>query len=165
MEDKRIKMDDMMPQNTDEAEIRLLLQRLNEAWGNADAFAALFTEDADYVIFDGSQVKGREAIAESHRPLFEGFMRGSHLEAQITALRFLTPEVALVHGKGAVVQRYQKKPSRRAISVQTNVVVKQNGRWLVAAFHNTRYRPWTESLMGKILLFLSTRNTRQGKER
>ncbi len=142
----------------DEAEIRALMQRLNEAWGDADAFAAHFTEDAEYVTFDGSLFKGRVAIAESHRPLFEGFMRGSHLEGQVQSVRFLSPDVALVHGRGAVIQRGQRKASRRALSVQTNVVVRQNGRWLITAFHNTRYRPWNESLVGKILVRLNKRS-------
>lgn len=144
---------------TDEAEIRALLQRLSEAWGDADAFAAVFTEDAEYITFDGSMVKGRVAIAESHRPLFEGIMRGSRLAGKPPTVRFLTPDVALVHGKGAVIQRWQKQPRRRAVSVQTNVVVKQDGRWLIAAFHNTRFRPWTESLLGKILVRLNSRST------
>ena len=140
-----------------ETEICALLQRLNEAWGDADAYAAFFTEDADYVTFDGSSVKGRVAIAESHRPLFEGFMRGSRLSSQTTAVRFLTPEVALVHGRGAVIQRRQKQASRRALSVQTMVVIRQDGRWLITAFQNTRYRPWTESLVGKLLVRLNER--------
>lgn len=137
------------------------MQRLNEAWGDADVYAALFTEDADYVTFDGSQVTGRAAIAESHRPLFEGFMRGSRLAGQITALRFLTPDVALVHGKGAVIQKRQKQAARRAISVQTTVVVRQDGRWQITAFHNTRYRPWTESLLGRVLLLMSDRRSKK----
>ena len=149
--------------STDEAEIRALLQRLNEAWGNADMYAALFTEDANYVTFDGSQVTGRAAIAESHRPLFEGFMRGSRLVGQITALRFLTPDVALVYGKGAVIQKHQKQASRRAVSVQTNVVVRQDGCWQIAAFHNTRYRPWTESLPGKILTRMNERRLKKAQ--
>ncbi|HLJ32900.1 MAG TPA: SgcJ/EcaC family oxidoreductase, partial [Ktedonobacteraceae bacterium] len=62
-----------------EAAIRTLLQRLNESWGDTDAYAALFTEDADYVAFDGSHARGRNEIAEVHRPLFEGILKGSRL--------------------------------------------------------------------------------------
>ncbi len=43
-----------------------------------------------------------------------------------------------------------KKSSRRAISVQT-LVAKQEERWLFAAFQNTRYRPFGQTLLGKIL--------------
>lgn len=146
----------------DEAGVYALMQRLNEAWaeGDADAYAALFTEDADYVIFDGSLAKGRRAIADVHRPLFEGFMKGSRLVGQTTAVRFLTSDVAVVHGKGAVVRKNQQRPSRRALSVQTTVVVRQANRWLITAFQNTRYRPWTETLLGRILLLLAPRPKR-----
>ena len=143
----------------DEAGVRALMQRLNDAWGegDADAYAALFTEDADYVIFDGSLAKGRAAIAEVHRPLFEGFMKGSRLAGQTTAIRFLAPDIALVHGKGAVLRKNQQRPSRRALSVQTTIVIRQGDRWLITAFQNTRYRPWAESLLGKILLRFAAR--------
>jgi len=57
---------------TDEAVIRSRLEEFNAAWdrGDADGFAALFSEDADYITFDGSRWKGRREIAESHRAFF-----------------------------------------------------------------------------------------------
>jgi uncharacterized protein (TIGR02246 family) len=136
-----------------EAAVRALLQRLNETWGDADAYAALFTEDGDYVAFDGSHARGRTEIAETHRPLFEGILKGSRLVGVgvPVEVRFLAPGVALVHSGGAVLRLRQKKPSRRAISVQTLVAVKREDRWLFAAFQNTRYRPFAQTLLGKIL--------------
>ena len=133
--------------------VRTLYQKLIEAWGDTDAYAALFTEDGDYITFDGSHARGRTEIARAHRPLFEGILKGSRLvEVGIPVeVRFLSPDVALVHCGGAVLRTHQKKPSRRAISVQTLVVVKQEDRWLFAAFQNTRYRPFAQTLLGKIL--------------
>jgi len=153
---------DLRGLENDEAGVRALMQRLYEAWGegDADAFAALFTEDADYVTFDGSLSKGRQAIADIHRPLFEGFMKGSRLTGQTTAVRFLAPDVALVHSEGAVLRKNQRRPSRRALSVQTNVAVRQGDRWLLTAFQNTRYRPWTKTLLGRVLLLLAPRPKR-----
>ncbi|HEY0602790.1 MAG TPA: SgcJ/EcaC family oxidoreductase, partial [Herpetosiphonaceae bacterium] len=63
----------------DVAAVRRLLTQLYDSWGNADAFDGFFTEDADYIAFDGTHSKGRSAIAESHRPLFEHFLKGSRL--------------------------------------------------------------------------------------
>ena len=136
-----------------ESVVRTLYQKLIEAWGDTDAYAALFTEDGDYIIFDGSHARGRSEIAKAHRPLFEGILKGSRLvEVGIPVeVRFLSPDVALVHCGGAVLRAHQKKPSRRAISVQTLVAVKQEDRWLFAAFQNTRYRPFAQRLLGKIL--------------
>src|SRR5579883_1833571 len=153
---------DLRGLENDEAGVRALMQRLYEAWGegDADAFAALFTEDADYVTFDGSLSKGRQAIADIHRPLFEGFMKGSRLTGQTTAVRFLGPDVALVYSEGAVLRKNQRRPSRRALSVQTNVAVRQGDRWLLTAFQNTRYRPWSKTLLGRVLLLLAPRPKR-----
>lgn len=143
----------------DEAAVRKLLQQLNEAWGDADAYGEVFTEDADYVTFDGSLAKGRKAIIETHRPLFEGILKGSRLagEFQPTTIRFLAPDVALIHSSGAVLRARQQQPSRRALSVQTLVAVKQEGRWLFTAFQNTRYRPFAQTLLGKVLIRLAPR--------
>ena len=135
----------------DEAAIRVLCQHLNDAWCDADAFAAAFTEDADYITFDGTHTKGSAAIAEVHRPLFEGFMKGSRLVGQTPTVRFLASDVAHIYSMGAVIRRHQKQPSRRSLSVQTLIAVKQEGRWLFTAFHNTRYRPFTQTLPGRLL--------------
>jgi uncharacterized protein (TIGR02246 family) len=136
-----------------ELAVRALYQNLIEAWGDADSYAALFTEDGDYITFDGSHARGRSEIARTHRPLFEGILKGSRLiDVGIPLeVRFLSSDVALIHSGGAVLRARQKKPSRRAISVQTMVAVKQEGKWLFAAFQNTRYRPFAQSLLGKIL--------------
>jgi uncharacterized protein (TIGR02246 family) len=139
--------------NTDETAIRACLDQLGAAWtsGDADAFAAAFTEDADYVAFDGSHVKGRREIAESHRPLFQGFFKGSRLAGERQTIRMLTPDVALIHSRGAVLLAGQNKPKRSRISVQTSVAVKQADGWRLAAFQNTRYRPFAQTLKGRIL--------------
>lgn len=135
----------------DEAAIQALLQRLNESWGNADAFAAAFTGDADYITYDGTHIKGQAAIEQVHRPLFEGFMKGSRLTGRILNVRFLAADVALIQSMGGITRRHQKQPSRRSRSVQTMIAVKQEDRWLFTAFQNTRYRPFAQTLFGRLL--------------
>ena len=139
---------------TDVAAVRTLLQQFYDAWGDADAYASVFTEDADYIAFDGTHAKGRPAIAESHRPLFERFLKGSRLFGESSAIRFLAPDVALIHSKGAVLRAGQQRPSRRRMSVQTVVAVKQADGWRLAAFQNTRYRPFAQTLVGKLLVLV-----------
>lgn len=144
---------------SDKAAVRALVDQMNDAWGRGDAddFAACFTEDAHYTVFDGTRLQGRTAIAESHRPLFERFMKGSRLVGDPPSIRVLAPNVALVLTKGAILMRGQKTPSRGRFSVQTLVAVKQDGTWRFAAFQNTRYRPFTESFLGKVLMRLAPR--------
>lgn len=143
----------------DEKAIEGVLHSLYEAWmnGDADAYADHFTPEAEYVAFDGSLAKGRKAIAESHRPLFTGFLKGSKPVSEWQTIRFLTPEVAVVHGMGAILLRHQTRPAKGRRSIQTTVLVRTPEGWQIAAFQNTRYRPWEQSLLGRALRLLPRR--------
>jgi uncharacterized protein (TIGR02246 family) len=120
------------------------------AWaaGDPEAYASVFTTDADYVTFLGSHHKGREAITASYVSLFKRFLKGSGLDTEITQLRFLTPDVALIHAKGAVVKGAGRR-NRRNTRVNTTIAVRTDGRWLFAASQNTTHRWYFEKLMGK----------------
>jgi uncharacterized protein (TIGR02246 family) len=128
----------------DEAAIRALFQNLLDSWGRGDgaAYGDQFTEDADYVAFDGSHTRGRRQIAASHQQLFDTWLKGTRLTGEITGIRFLSPEVALVHATGGTLMpgRSEAKPVRP--SIQTLVAVKRDGRWRFTAFHNTRIKSW-----------------------
>jgi uncharacterized protein (TIGR02246 family) len=134
------------PAKTDETAIRQLFTRLEEAWnaGDATAYGECFTPDSDYITFDGSHVQGRDANADAHRKLFETFLKGSKLTGQISDLRFLSPDVAVLHATGNVKLRWQSRPAPGRESIQTYVAVKQDGAWRFAAFHNSRIlqRDW-----------------------
>ncbi|CAM4490387.1 SgcJ/EcaC family oxidoreductase [Nocardia ninae] len=127
-------------QHVDEAAIRALFERQAKAWydGDAAAFAALFTEDADYVTWFGTHTKGRRQIHETHIPVLEKYLKHTRLDGEITGLRFLTPDVALIHARGAVLKGNRRR-NRRNTKVQTTVVVRTNGDWQIAAFQNTKY--------------------------
>jgi uncharacterized protein (TIGR02246 family) len=129
--------------SADEAAIRDLFRQLLDAWGRGDghAYGGLFTEDADYVAFDGSHTKGRREIASSHQQLFDKFLEDTRLTGRITSVTFLNPDVALVHALGSTVMRGKTKPSRERDSIQTLVATREAGQWRFAAFHNTRVRP------------------------
>lgn len=137
----------------DEAAIRALSRQLEDAWarGDADAFVAAFTEDADYVVFDGTHLRGRQEIADAHVPLWNSILKGSTLVGVSSSIQFLSADVALVHSKGAVLKRGEKKPSKRSLSVQTLVAVRQGDTWRFASFQNTRYRPFANTLLGKLV--------------
>ncbi len=124
----------------DETAIRDLFRELLDAWGRGDgrAYGAYFTEDADYVAFDGSRTRGRPAIAESHQQLFDTWLKGTRLVGQVDGVRFLSSDVALVHATGGTLFPKQRDAKARRPSIQTLVAVKQHGEWRFAAFHNTR---------------------------
>jgi uncharacterized protein (TIGR02246 family) len=126
--------------SADEAAIWALFEELLDAWGRGDglAYAALFTADADYLAFDGSHTKGQQAIASAHQQLFDTWLKGTRLVGQIDSLRFLAPDVALVHATGGTLFSGQPASRARRPSIQTLVAVKRAGQWRFTAFHNNR---------------------------
>jgi uncharacterized protein (TIGR02246 family) len=130
----------------DEREIRAIVDRMFDAWGRGDAVAyhADLTDDADYVAFDGSRRSKADSI-RSHENLFRTVLYGSRLVGEVESVRFVTPDVAVVHVTGSVVEGWRQTMRRRRLSLQTMVVVRRDGRWQVTAFHNTRVRPLSTS--------------------
>jgi uncharacterized protein (TIGR02246 family) len=136
----------------DQAALNEKLGCLARAWahGDAEAYAAEFSEDAQYIAFDGSRMNGRAAIEAGHRLLFTRFLRGSRLHTAETEIRLVAPDVALVLAHGAVLKRNQREPSKRRMSVNTTVAVRRDSHWVFVAFQNTRYRPFADTLLGKL---------------
>jgi uncharacterized protein (TIGR02246 family) len=125
---------------SDEEAIRALFRQLLDDWGRGDgrAYGSRFTVEADYVAFDGSHTVGREQIAASHQQLFDNWLKGTRLIGEITHLRFLGPDVALVHATGGTIFPGEAQPRRSRNSIQTFVAVRRDGQWRFCAFHNTR---------------------------
>ena len=127
-------------QQGDEAAIEALLWQLIDGWnrGSGEGFAAPFAEDADFVGFDGTYFKGREEIASFHQMLFERILVGTRLVGKVRGVRFLTPEVALMHAVGGTAMQGQPDIDPERNSVQTLVATKRDGTWRLAAFQNSR---------------------------
>jgi uncharacterized protein (TIGR02246 family) len=143
----------------DEGAIRELFEKLLEDWarGDGEAYGSRFTEDADYVAFDGSHTRGRAQISSSHQQLFDKFLKGSRLTGRIEDTKFLGPDVALVHATGGTVIRGKTAPSPERHSVQTLVAVREGDEWRFAAFHNTRVRPIGRGARGFLIWAMTDR--------
>ena len=118
------------------AEIHRLLDRVREAWnaGDAAAYAALFTEDADYITYFGLNMKGRQAIEDGHRQLFTMPIK---LERRgEPAIRMLGDGVALVITTGGSTVGGEPDPGRDSVVGYT--AVRTPGGWRFASFQNTR---------------------------
>ena len=131
----------------DKNSIRLLLARLYGAWarGDGEGYAACFTQESDYITFNGIHLRGRPENAELHGALFRSVLKGTKLSAEIENIELLSSRVALVHTVG----------SGRKKSYQTYVLVKSDTEWLIRSFQNTRVQPfsvwmtrWMQQLAG-----------------
>lgn len=96
--------------------------------------------DADYVAFEGSLSKGRKAIDDGHRVLFEKWLKGSCLDGAIISIRFLGPDAAVLRAFGGTTlnTRSLSRPS-----VQTYVATRLHGEWLFSNFQNNRVQHFT----------------------
>ena len=138
----------------DDAAVRALYGELMAGWnkGSGDAFAAPFAEDGHLVAFDGTHFDNRRDIAKFHQPLFDRWLKGTRLVGRVTDVRFLAPDVALMHVVGGTVLRGESKPSPVRDSIQTLVARRKDGQWKLAGFQNTRLRPMGRGL-GAVLLW------------
>jgi uncharacterized protein (TIGR02246 family) len=119
--------------------LRNLLQQVLDAWerGDGRALAAAFVDDGDVIIFDGSHLHGGPQIAAVMQHLFDTALKGTRCLAQVKALRFVTPEVALMQTLGGVVFPGETVVPAERCSIQTFVVVRIPGTWRVASLQNT----------------------------
>src|SRR5215216_7992484 len=111
----------------DEEAVRDLYRQLMDGWnrGSGAAFAAAFTEDGDLVAFDGTHFKGRREIEPFHQQLFDKWMKGTRLVSQVEDVRFLSPDVAVMHAVGRTVMRGKTEPSPERDSIQTLLATRQ----------------------------------------
>lgn len=117
------------------------------AWaaGDGAAYGANFTDDATYVTFVGTLYHGREEIGRAHQALFDKFLKGSVLADDITGVRFLGPDAAIVTSRGDVA-KHGARPGRLS-KVQTYTLHREaDGQWRIAAFHNTKRKPVMEKV-------------------
>jgi uncharacterized protein (TIGR02246 family) len=118
-----------------------LERRQVAAWGrDGAAFAATFTEDADFVDVTGGHIRGREAIAESLQAGFDTFMAGTRLsEPRQRTVRFPLFDLAVVVSRGNCVLPAGASDCRpEDLSIQTKIAVWRDGQWLFTAFQNNR---------------------------
>lgn len=122
----------------DEASLRQIVQQLQDGWNAHDgkAFAAPFAADADYVIVNGMKIKGREAIEKGHAAIFANIYKDSHNIGTVQSIRFLRPDVAIVHVEWKLEFRVGSE-TKKARAMNTIIMTKEGGKWSIAAFHNT----------------------------
>ena len=124
----------------DERAIEALYRDLMDSWGRGEgkAYAMQFTDDADYIIFDGSHLKGQQEITSTFQHLFDTWLKGTSLQGHIQKIHFLAPEAAFAIATSGLVfpGRTEVRPNRQ--SINSLVAVKRNGTWRFSSLHNTR---------------------------
>lgn len=122
----------------DETAIRQIVKQVEDGWNakSGKDFAAPFAENADYVVVNGMYIKGRAAIEKGHQQIFDTFYKDSRLAGTIKSIRFVRSDVAIVHVEWNLTFRYNGK-EEKSLAMNTMFMTKENGKWQIAAFHNT----------------------------
>ncbi len=134
------------PRTADERQIRAAAMAQQDTWNRHDAkgYAALFAEDADCVNVVGWWWKGRAEIESKLTRAFQFVFRDSTLKIEDVEVRFLSPQVAVAHARWTMTgaKTPPNIPEPR-VGIQTLIMQKKGGKWLIAAFQNTNAVPET----------------------
>ncbi len=128
--------------SADTKAIRDLEARWREGWNRHDisALANLFTDDADFVTVIGKWCKGKKEFYDYHVRLHQVMFRDSVWKTTNTQIRFVKPDVAIVHVNWGITGDRNADGTPRGKprdGIFTQVMVKQNGQWRIAASQNT----------------------------
>lgn len=128
--------------------IKAVLQRQMDAWkaGDADAFGADVREDVAFTNALGAFTVGKPAFDRQHAFIFSGFFKDSRLELTVEHIALLRPDVAVVQalteveGGGPFPPGFPRYGDRVRTRLE-QVLVQDDGRWRVAAYHNVTIAP------------------------
>lgn len=116
--------------------------RFIEAWNryDADAIAALFVSDADFVNVVGLWWRNRERIRTAHAYGFERIFSNSHMTLDRVAVRHLGAEIAVVHAAWTLTGQNphgQREAGKRGGVISFTVQRQSDGAWLAVSAQNT----------------------------
>ncbi len=116
------------------------IERFNDK--HEPPLGADFTPDADFVNVYGMWRKGRAEIEARQKERMETVLKEAKITLLDLRIRFIRPDVAIAHQthemSGMLNPEGQKMPPHQERSIR--VLVKEQGKWLTTAFHNTIVR-------------------------
>lgn len=125
--------------NADEQAIQQVVNTMETGWvqKNGETFASVFADAHDYIVWNGYYFPGftRQRNAEAHQGLFNGPYKTYDVKFKIDKIRFLRPDLALVHVYGGGYQKGKSIPENPNV-LMSMILEKKDGSWKIIAFHN-----------------------------
>jgi len=121
-----------------EALVRLLYQNLLTCWNNHNAndYSNLFTEDANVIGFDGSQMNGREEINKQISEIFANHKVSSYVNI-VREIRSLSPTAFILRAVAGMTPPGQENINPAVNVIQTLIAQKHEDNFYIALFQNT----------------------------
>ena len=104
---------------------------------DADLLAEHMAHDAVTVGVNGVALHGRDQILDVARSLFAGPLRDQYARYDIDEVRFLRPDIALVHKRAIATDAAGTPIDLDHTMSALYVLTEQDGRWWVVARQNT----------------------------
>ncbi len=122
----------------DEAAIQAVLIDSYKAWeaGDADGMVANYTPDAT-AIMTGSRRDSRDEVRENMALAFDGPLKGTSTYNKQLGLRFVGRDAAIVNSESGILFAGETEVPDTGKVNATWVLEKRDGRWLIAAYHNS----------------------------
>jgi len=129
-----------LPANQDDLLVRAIPQQIVDGWNRGDghAVASVYAEDGVLVAGHGVVTRGRAQIASYHEALFANAIKGTRLTATVISIRFLDETTAILQTEGGILWPGESTLARGNRGIQSFVAVKQDNKWRVVLFQNTR---------------------------
>jgi len=130
----------------DEDAVHNLPQAFVAAFNKHDGhqLAQIMADDIDFVTVGAMWLHGKSDFEKYHTRLLDGRFHGIKMEVLQVAVRFLRPDIAIVHWSWTAVG--DKNPDgtarKRRYGMMTMVAEKRSGSWLVVASQNDNADPW-----------------------
>ncbi|TDT98113.1 uncharacterized protein (TIGR02246 family) [Streptomyces sp. 846.5] len=123
--------------DTKDREILAVLDNLYRAWADndPDAFVADYTEDMTSII-PGTYSVGPAATRDRLVESFAGPLKGSRVRDEVQSVRRLGADAAVVVSRSNVLMAGETQPADDRWVLATWTLTRQDGRWLLAAYHN-----------------------------
>lgn len=130
---------------SDEAAVRNIPQLFAAAWAKHDGheLAKIMSEDVDFVNVGGDWLHGRKDFELYHSRLLSGRFKESRVVPLETVIRFLRPDLAVLHWSWKVEgdKSEDLAPRKPRFGLFTMIVEKKNAGWLVVEAQNTNWMP------------------------
>ena len=123
----------------DIAAIRQVIADIETAFNTNDAVLmnAHFAADASAINAVGHRITGIDALDDAAQSGLSGFLRDQYVRYDVTDVAFVRPDIAIAHKHATATDEDGKPIEVGHAMIAMYVLVKESGRWWIAARANT----------------------------